>query len=274
LKLWKRSTEFHRNPNHRTWALFAFLLALSCSTYRTTSESLDIALNRYAGRAAFGWKNLSTFLLKGRARLEGRGRVAGGRFVLWGDPRESLLRGDFFGPDGKPVVSFRGDSTGVTVYCPRDEYAFYCPGGLPLGEGVLSSEDLLFLVRTGFPLHMEPWQMVETAEVDAGEIIWIFEAGSGDTMLLKMNDGVLFPESCSWKGGGFTIDAASPHDEYRAWPWKWEFDFNGENIIIELTEVNFTEVPDKSIWSLFVPFHVDTMDVRARWIPSGASITK
>lgn len=251
----------------RQAAAAALLLMLSCAPYGTDPGSLRSQAEVYASRTAFAWENLSTFQLRGNARLDGESLVARGPFVLWGDPREVLLRGDFYGPDGKPVVSLRGDSTGLTVYLPQDEYAFFTPLGLQVGEGTIETRDLLFLLRTGFPMLLEPWQISDLVDCGGGSMAWEFRAG-GDTMSLVMESGSLFPAACSWSNGGFSIVAASPHDEYRAWPWKWLTAINGNTVEIELTESGIRPVPGEGIWTMAVPFPPESIGSRPSWQPS------
>ncbi|MFO8184044.1 MAG: hypothetical protein R6U39_07705 [Candidatus Aegiribacteria sp.] len=270
---WRRNTGYPRGVRLLFWALPAFIL--SCGPPRITEEALLTQSQVYASRASFVWENLETFQLRGRARLEGSTLVARGPFVLWGDPDRVLVRGDFYGPDGKPVVSIRGDRSGVLVYLPQEEYASFTREGFHNGGGVIPTEDLIFLLRTGFPIHMESWQISDLAEFEDGRILWRFRAGSDDnTMNLAMDKGSLFPGECSWESGAFFITAASPHDEYRAWPWRWTTLIGDNSVELELTEINITSVPGEGIWNLFIPVPVDTLDEMPLWEPADTLMTR
>lgn len=272
---WRRNTAYPENTGVRflIWALPA--LILSCGTPRITEEALLTQSQVYASRASFAWENLGTFQLRGRARLDGTTLVARGPFVLWGDPDRVLVRGDFYGPDGKPVVSIRGDRSGMLIYLPQEEYASFMGEGLHNGGGAIPTEDLLFLLRTGFPLWMESWQISDLAEFEDGRILWRFMAGpDGNEMHLKMDRGNLFPSECRWDSGAFFIGGASPHDEYRAWPWRWNTVMGDNSVELELTEINMTSVPGEGIWSLFVPVPVDTLDPIPLWEPADPLMTR
>lgn len=194
--------------------------------------------------------------------------MARGPFVLWGDPRENLIRGDFYGPDGKPVVSVRGDSTGLLVYLPQEEQASFTPSGLRAGNGTIPTRDMLFLIRTGFPLVMQQWQIIDLADTDDGTILWEFTAGDDHVMVLTMDSGSLFPDRCLWDGGEFTITASSPHDEYRAWPWNWGIRIGDDLVTLELTDISNTPVPSEGIWSMVVPVPIDSLEEASFWQPS------
>lgn len=249
------------------------LILLACAPSDTTIDSLRSQAEVYASRTAFAWENLSTFQLRGNARLDGSNLVARGPFVLWGDPDRVLLRGDFYGPDGRPVVSVRGDSTGLTVYLPQDEYAFFSPLGLRAGEGTIRTIDVIFLLRTGFPRRLESWQIADLAEYGDGMVTWGFRAG-GDTMSLAMEGNSLFPAVCEWGTGGFIIEGASPHDEYRAWPWTWITRIDRNVVEIELTEIHSRPVPVEGIWNLTIPVPVESIAVRPLWEPSDSLMSR
>lgn len=163
----------------------------------------------------------------------------------------------------------------MLVYLPREEYASFSREGLQNGSGVIPTEDLIFLLRTGFPLLMESWQIADLAEYEDGRIFWRFAAGPDDNeMQLRMDRGDLFPSECSWDSGSFFISAASPHGEYRAWPWRWSIAAGDNSVELELTEINMTSVPGGGIWSLFIPVTIDTLDAMPRWEPSDTLMTR
>lgn len=244
--------------------LMCFLL--SCGTI--SQESLLRQSELYASRIAFGWEKLGSFQLRGNARLQGSDLVSRGPFVLWGNAEEGLLRGDFYGPDGRPVVSFKGDSTGMMIYMPRDEYASFMPGGLRVGRGTIPVIDLVHLLRTGYPLVMEAWQITGNASVSGERIHWVFcVSDTTDRMVLSMENGEIFPSGCKWKTGEFTIEASSPHDEYNAWPWCWSTRINDSAVFLELTDINTSVVPWGGIWEMTVPIPVDTVGYTPFWQP-------
>ncbi len=247
-------------------AAFLMCFLLSCGT--VSQESMLRQSELYASRIAFGWEKLGSFQLRGNARLQGSNLVARGPFVLWGNAEEGLLRGDFYGPDGRPVVSIKGDSTGVLIYMPQDEYASFMPGGLCVGGGTLPVIDLVHLLRTGYPLVMEAWEITGSASVSGERIQWIFcVCDTVDRMILSMENGAIFPSECEWKTGEFTIRASSPHDEYNSWPWSWSTRINNSAVDLELTDINCSVVPWEGIWEMTVPILIDTVDSAPFWQP-------
>ncbi|MCD4701298.1 MAG: hypothetical protein K8S24_05505 [Candidatus Aegiribacteria sp.] len=247
------------------FTVFSMCFLLSCGT-SVTQESLVRQSELYASRIAFGWEKLDCFQLRGNAKLQGSNLVARGPFVLWGNAGEGLLRGDFYGPDGRPVVSVKGDSTGMLVYMLRDEYAVFMPGGLRMGGGTIPVMDLVHLLRTGYPLVSEAWEITGSASVSGERIQWVFcVSDTVDRMILSMDKGEIFPSECKWKTGEFTIGASSPHDEYNSWPWSWSTRINDSAVDLELTEINISAVPWESIWEMTVPIPVDTVDSTPFW---------
>ena len=246
--------------------LAAFLMCFLISCGTVTVESLQRQSELYASRIAFCWESLNSFQLRGNARLQGSNLVARGPFVLWGDADEGLLRGDFYGPDGRPVVSIKGDSTGMLIYMPQDEYATFMPGGLQAGRGTISVIDLIHLLRTGYPLVMEAWEITGSASVTDGKIQWLFcVSDTTDRMVLSMQNGDIFPSECEWRSGEFMINGSSPHDEYHAWPWSWSTRINDSAVDLELTEINITIVPCEGIWEMTVPIPIDTANCVPLW---------
>ena len=249
-------------------SLFLIMLILpSCGPRTVTRDSLRSQSEIYASRISFGWGNLDCFQLRGNVRLQGSNLVARGPFVFWGSTLDNLLRGDFYGPDGKPVLSMNGDSTGILIYTPQDDYAVFMPGGLQTGSGTISTRDLIYLIRTGFPLLLESWMIADGALIGNDIIEWSFTVpDSAGYMHLSMNSGDLFPSICIWDSGKFEITASSPHDEYRAWPWKWILSIN--SVSIELTDINSPAVPWEGIWEMIVPIPIDTLDTSTLWQPA------
>ncbi len=245
------------------------IIVTSCGFQTVTRDSLQRQSEIYSSRISFGWQNLDCFQLRGHERLQGSNLVARGPFVLWGSVHENLLRGDFYGPDGRPVLSMNGDSTGLLIYMPQDDYAVFMPGGLQAGSGTISTNDLIYLIRTGFPLLLESWMITDGALVVNSTIEWSFTVpDSIGYMHLSMHGGDLFPSICIWDSGKFEITASSPHDEYRAWPWEWILSINSNSVNIELTDINSSAIPWEGIWEMIVPIPVDTLASSAFWQPA------
>lgn len=223
-----------------------------------TAEQVESAADRYAARATVAWQRTCVFLLTGRARLEGGNLLAEGRFAIWGDPLNSLLRCDFCGPDGRPVLSAAGDSSGVTLYYPRDEAALYVPGGLPVAGAVIPVRSVLFLLRTGMPVEMEHWVISTGVDLSGDGAEWLF-AGIDDSVTVELSPGDIFPSSLSWNGGLLEPGGATPGDEYDAWPSTWIF--RGDSLAVR-AEISSVRNPAESwpgVWDLQVPVEVDTL---------------
>ena len=245
------------------------LIVTSCGLQTVTRDSLQRQSEIYSSRISFGWQNLDCFQLRGNARLEGSNLVARGPFVLWGSVRDNRLRSDFYGPDGKPVLSMKGDSTGLLIYMPQDDYAIFMPGGLQAGSGTISTNDLIYLIRTGFPILLESWMITDGALILNDSIEWSFTVpDSTGYMYLSMKSGDLFPSICIWDSGQFEITASSAHDEYKAWPWEWTLSINSNSVNIELTDINSSAIPWEGIWEMIVPIPVDTLVSNALWEPA------
>lgn len=252
----------------RTVLVCILLLLHACGNSLITQEEMQSAVSSYIGRITFAQDYLTSFQLKGSARLCGSNLVARGRFVLWGSASDCLLRGDFYGPDGSPVLSVHGDSTGIIMYFPDDETAVFAPFGMPVGAGTISTEDMIFMLRTGFPLLLEPWVIESGAVTDRDCIRWDFCIMRAlDSMALELEPPGLFPACLAWQDGEILITAASPHDEYSAWPSCWEFHSGETEIELALTDIIHPAVPWSGIWDLSVPVHIDTLAVTPLWKP-------
>lgn len=194
-----------------------------------------------------------------------------GRFALWGDTGTGRMRGDLCGPDGLPVLSWSIDSTGAVFSMPRDEAAFFHPGGVSFGSFSLSAGNLLFLVRTGFPVQMEAWQIAEGASVGS-RVRWEFVDARTGEVLVELNRGAVFPSALTWSGGSASILSASMHDEYRAWPSSWRFETEGLTAVVEIRSFDTDPEPWPGLWDLGVPFPVDTIQpvdpLEPVWTPS------
>jgi len=248
--------------------LTALPLLLSCGHAAVTETEMLAQAELFGTRASFMWQNTDVFQIRGNCRLEDASLVARGPFVLWGSAPDTLLRGDFYGPDGGPVVSLRADPTGMTLYFPEEGSALFTPIGLRTGDAVLPTIDLIHMLRTGFPMLLEPWMISDGAIASEGSVHWNFTSIDESTLMtLTLQNGSLFPSVCFWSGGELRITAASSHDEYNAWPWKWETEIDGSTVELELTHVNAEAVPWEGIWNLTIPLPVDTIAAAAPWTP-------
>lgn len=179
---------------------------------------------------------------------------------MWGDIEGSRARGDLCGPDGMPVLSWSVDSSRALFYMPREEAAFVHPGGLDAGPFSLPVQDLLFLVRTGFPVELEAWQIADGASAAGGCAEWTFLPGNAG-ISVALEPGDLFPSSFVWDGGSASITTASTHDEYRAWPASWRVVAGGVTAVVDLTSFRDPAEPWDGLWDLGIPpsTSVDTL---------------
>jgi hypothetical protein len=224
------------------------------------------AVDLFAARSSLSWQRTGVFLIRGRASLDGGNLLAEGRFAVWGDAGEGLIRGDFCGPDGRPAVSIRGDSTGMAVYYPRDGEACFFEAGLPMGRGSLPVEDLLFFLRTGIPVLLPQAEIVDGCAVVDGEAGWLFLAG-GDTVQTSLRGG-LFPEFTRWPGGHAEITGSTPVDEWRAWPGAWRIEIGSTRIRAEVSSVEDPGMAQPAVWNLEIPVNIDTLDALPRVEPA------
>ncbi len=214
----------------------------------------------FASRCRAQWESAGVFLVSGRARVDGGDFLFEGRFAIWGDIAGSRARGDLCGPDGMPVLSWSVDSSRALFYMPREEVAFVHPGGLDAGPFTLPVQDLLFLVRTGFPVALEAWQIAEGASASGGSAEWTFLPGEAG-ICVSMDPGDLFPSSFVWDGGSASITSSSAHDEYRAWPAAWRVVAGGVTAVVDLASFDDAAEPWPGLWDLAIPpsTSVDTL---------------
>jgi hypothetical protein len=215
---------------------------------------------------SFAMENLGIFRLRGRASMRDGNLLANGPFVLWGSYPDSLVRGDFYGPDGKPVVSVRLDPAGALVYFPRDGEALFSPGGIPAGEGVVGVRDVIRLIRTGYPSDLEQWQVADGAVPGEGGIRWTFLAGA-DTLGVSMDADGLFPREIRWTDGAVSVTGSTWHDEYRAWPGSWLLESANAGTEVTVTELVSPAESWPGLWDLNVPVQIDTLAVSPAWSP-------
>ncbi len=237
-------------------ALLAAIISAGCGV--RDGSGLDSS-SRYAARASFCWENLDHFQLRGRARAAGESLVAEGPFVVWGTRFPPRLRGDMYGPDGRPVASFLCDSLGFLCYFPGDGSAFFQPGGLRAGRGVLPVLSILSLIRTGFPVQPEHWVMVELFDGNG----WRFEA-AGDTAVIEYSGG-LFPSRLALGDMEACVTRSSWHDEYEAWPGGWSVVTASGTTEFTLSTIDVSTEPWEEIWMLRIPVPVDTLEPHAPW---------
>lgn len=222
-------------------------------------------ISDYSAAAAWKWQNTDTFVLRGRARLQGENQVFSGPFILLGSRTSSRLRADFCGPDGSPLLSISGDSTGFIFYYPDEGSAYFSPGGLPVNNGVIPVNAVVSLLRTGFPAEPVPWQMSETGSTaEGGSVNWTFTAGVSDSLLVTLAPGELFPRLESG-GTALEVTAASWHDAFNAWPMEWSISSPSISVVARLR--TFEEcLPQSSQWELEVPVRTDTLrEIAGRW---------
>ena len=240
------------------------LLTASCGRKFTVSE-ITRETDFYIARAALGWQRLLVFRMTGQARLTGTNLVSRGRFILWGDRNRELIRADFFGPDGRPVLSIRGDSLGFSIYYPREEQAIYSPGGFPLGSGIISSSDFLFAARTGFPLNLEQWIIDLGKNITESELTQWFLTSGADTMCVEYRCGFLFPRKWITGEGSIEIRSSTPGNEFDSWPAIWILETESMEAEIEIIEIRSPVEDWPELWDLSIPVVIDTLDYLPDW---------
>lgn len=244
-------------PRIRPLVVSAVLTLLAGCSIRN-SETIAPE-TRYWARAAFCWENLNHFQLRGRGRAVGESLVAEGPFVVWGTRFPPRLRGDMYGPDGRPVLSFYCDSMGFFGYFPGENAAVFHPIGLRAGRGSLPVLSLLSMLRTGFPVPPEHWVLAEL--YNDGR--WLFEA-AGDTAALEYGGG-LFPSRFVVPGMEAVVTRSSWHDEYQAWPGGWKIVTDYGTTEFTLSTIDVTTEPWDEIWLLRSPVPVDTLTAQPQW---------
>ena len=234
-----------------------FFLLSSCGTVTSNPEN---QVSGYSASAAWKWQNTECFVLRGRARLQGENQVFSGPFMLLSSATDSRIRADFCGPDGSPLLSLSGDSTGFLFYYPDEGRAFFHPSGLPVNQGYLGVNAVISLVRTGFPAVPVPRQMAETYEIaEDGGILWRFTSSGEDSMSVLLCDNQLFPSIVS-SDISLSVSASSWHDSFNAWPMEWLLSSPSLSVVIRLRSMDVSDtLPPETPWNLSVPVPVDTI---------------
>ncbi len=239
------------------FAFFLFLLSTAC-VHGIVSRSDDVS--SYAARAAWQWENTDHFLLRGRARLEGRNQVFSGPLLIWASRSIPAVRADFCGPDGSPLMSLLLDSSGCLLYYPEEATALFFTGGMPAGSGLLDVYAVISLMRTGFPAVPVQWEMFASSDtISQEENRWYFLSPAGsDTAFVSLEHSEIFP---LFDAGDFSLEvtASSWHDEFNAWPMEWRLRSSSVNAVVRIRSYDVQREPQSSVWNMVVPVPVDTV---------------
>ncbi len=250
--LWRRNTA----PDSRFSSGFIGFVLLLAACGNITVDPLEL-VSDYSASAAWKWQNTDTFILRGRARLQGENQVFSGPFILLASSTMGRIRADFCGPDGSPLLSLNGDSTGFMFYYPQRTSAVFSPGGLPVNNGLLRVNAVISLIRTGFPLVPVSWEMAETYhESNDGNIVWDLVSGTG-SMEVTLKPGDIFPavESGDTR---LEVTAASWHQSFSAWPMEWLFSSPSLSVVAKLRSFDEVEAGGQN-WELILPVIPDTL---------------
>lgn len=257
--LWRRNTA----PDLAKLCLLAVSIAIlsSCGTVTGTPEELS---SRFSASAAWKWESTDEFILRGRARLQGENQVFSGPFVLIASRSALRIRADFCGPDGSPLLSLSGDSTGFLIYYPDQDSAYFFTGGLPMNDGLLAVNAVISLLRTGFPVIPVPWEMAETFEVTSQERIqWRFTSTGADSLSVLLKNGDIFP-SIQCGEVSLEVKASSWHDAFIAWPMEWLLSSPSLGVVIRLRSIDTDPLASDTPWEIIVPVPVDTVSAAFR----------
>ena len=229
------------------------------------------AASEFAASAAWKWQNTRCFILRGRARIQGRNQVFSGPFILLASVSPPVIRGDFCGPDGSPTVSIRGDSTGFTVYHPGESQAVFYQEGLPVNDGLLDVNAVISLLRTGYPDIPVHWVMADAFDPgENGSLSWTFASPtSSEPMTVNLEPGDLFPSTAAGPTT-LSVTASSWHDAFRAWPLEWLLDSPELGLVVRVRSIEEEENLEPERWMITVPVPVDTVSALwERWSVAG-----
>lgn len=238
----------------RTLPLIAGLIFAGCST---VSSGGFQAVSRYAAEASWKWQGTESFLLRGRARLHGLNQVFSGPVFIRASVPLGILRADFCGPGGGPLLSVRADSNGTLIYLPEEGDAWYHAEGTPFGSGSLGVNALLSMVRTGYPAVPEHRVLTETCDTLATHPSWAFTNFMEDSMLVVL-DGDIFPSVFTGETV-VRVTASSWHDRFNAWPLEWHLISGDMDIRVRLNSIDVSPEQSSSVWELSVPVPIDTL---------------
>lgn len=175
------------------------------------------------------------------------------------------MRADFCGPDGSPLVSFLGDSSGALFYYPDRSEAFFFPGGIPLETGFVTVNALISLIRTGFPAVPVHWALTETCDTLGTSLAWHLTSTGTDTLTVVLEGGKLFPVVTA---GDTRLEATATswHDEFNAWPLEWLLTSPSLQVILRIRSIDTDTSPPEIAWTLTVPVPVDTVSlIHGQW---------
>ncbi|PIE52126.1 hypothetical protein CSA37_08140 [Candidatus Fermentibacteria bacterium] len=214
----------------------------------------------YSASAVWRWQNTNDFVLRGRARLQGESRVFSGPFIVRASRKLQLIRADFCGPDGSPLLSILVDSLGSTVYAPDEGTAYRVPGGFPFGNAALSVNAIISLMRTGFPCVPVQREMMNAIS-EQEKSLWFFESGQGDSMTVSLESGALLP-CIESEDISLSPVAASWHDRFHLWPLEWELVSENISVIMRIRSIDEFENLTEGSFQLIIPVPVDTFAVQ------------
>ncbi len=183
-----------------------------------------------------------------------------GPFIVRASRTLQLIRADFCGPDGSPLLSILVDSLGSTVYAPDEGSALRISGGIPFGNALLGVNATISLMRTGFPWVPVQQEMMNSL-FGSEKNLWLFESGQGDSMTVVLHGDALLP-SIESEGISLVPVAASWHDRFRLWPLEWELVSENISLIMRIRSIDEVETCSEGSFQLIVPVPVDTLDIQ------------
>ncbi len=158
------------------------------------------------------------------------------------------------------------DSTGTTFYDPGRGEAYFTPGGIPFGNGLISVNALISMIRTGFPAVPVQWEMVDAAEPDVNQCpMWVFISSATDTLIFALSESALYPVT-STAGTTVSVSAFSWHDEFKLWPMEWEYSSSSLSAVLKIRSIDEVSEHPSGGFDLVVPVPVDTLqEILSAW---------